>query len=507
MNDARHVNLSNYKRFALIALVLFVSYAYFYQAGGWNQNSRFDLVRAILDQHTLRIDRYHSNTEDKALFQGHYYSDKAPGVVLLAVPVVAVVRPVLRWAGVNPLSPRGLVAESYFATILVVGLPAALSAACLFLLALRLGSTTGGAAFAALSLGLATPFWAWATIFFAHALAGACLLFSFAAAAQVGQETVPRRHLLWGFAVGLAAGWATVSEYPAAPASVMLALLVMAQVWSRGWPSRRRVALGVALGGGACLLLLMVYQNAAFGSPFQLGYTHYEAGAFPWMRKGFLGLTFPRLDVMFKLLFGLRIGLFLLAPVTVAGVFGLRQLWKQESTRTLAAAATGIAVYYGLFNASFSGWHAGWTYGPRYMGAGIPLLCVGLGLAWTRASTRWRWLLGGLAIWGTALSLMAVATTAQPPQNLRIPVAQLIWPSFWSGQLALNQISMLTAADDIGGAAHGSCNLGQIIGLHGLASLLPLLALWCIAGFLWIRMSQSRQRQAHSTDHELTSVV
>lgn len=498
MNDACHRNMSNYRRSALIALVLFVSYAYFYQAGGWNQNSRFDLVRAILDQHTLRIDSYHSNTEDKALFQGHYYSDKAPGVVLLAVPVVAAIRPPLRWAGVDPVSPRGLVAQSYLATILVVGLPAALSTACLFLLALRLGSTTGGAAFAALSLGLATPFWAWATIFFAHALVAACLLFSFAAAVQVGQETGPRNYLLWGFAVGLAAGWATVSEYPAAPASAMLAILALAQVWSRGWPNRWRVATGVALGAGACLLVLMVYQNAAFGSPFQLGYTHYESGAFPWMRRGFLGLTFPRLDVMFKLLFGLRIGLFLLAPVTIAGLLGLRQLWEQQTTRRLAATAAGIVVYYWLLNASFSGWHAGWTYGPRYMGAGIALLCVSLGLIWTRTSGRRRWLLVGAAIWGTTLSLMAVATTAQPPQNLRIPVAQLIWPSFWSGHLAINQVSMLTAADEIGGAAHGSFNLGQIIGLHGLASLLPLLAVWCVAAFVWMRMSVLAQRQAHA---------
>jgi hypothetical protein len=496
MNDSRRKETGNYQRPALIAVVAFISYAFFYQAGGWNQNSRFDLVRSILDQHTLSIDSYHSNTEDKALFQGHYYSDKAPGVALLAVPSVAAVRPLLRWAGVDPLSPRGLVAESYVATLVAVSLPAALMAACMFVLALRLGSTAGGAAFAALSLGLATPIWAWATIFFAHALVGACLLFSLAAALEVGQTTVPRKELFWGLVVGLAAGWATVSEYPAAPASLILAILALAQAWPRGWPTRCRVAGGIFLGAVACLLVLMMYQYAAFGSPFSLGYTHYESGAFPWMRKGFLGLTLPRLDVMFKLLLGLRIGLFVLAPVTVAGVFGLRQLWEQGSTRHLAAAAAGITVYYWLFHASFSGWHAGWTYGPRYMGAGIPLLSVGLGLVWTRASKRRRWLLGGLAVWGTALSLMAVATTAQPPQNLRIPVAQLIWPSFWSGQLAINQVSMLTA-EESSRVASGSFNLGQLVGLHGLASLSPLLAVWCGSAFMWMRLSQAGEREAH----------
>jgi hypothetical protein len=64
---------------ALFALV-FVGYAYFYQAGGWNQNSRFDLTRAIVERGTLIIDRYEKNTGDESRRDGHYYTDKAPGV-------------------------------------------------------------------------------------------------------------------------------------------------------------------------------------------------------------------------------------------------------------------------------------------------------------------------------------------------------------------------------------------------------------------------------------------
>ena len=121
-------------RALLIAAVLFISYAYFYEGGGWNQNSRFDMIRAIIEQRTLRIDAYHGNTGDKALYQGHYYSDKAPGLALLALPAVAAVRPILRMAGVNPVSPRGVVIMSYFATLFGVSLPTALACACLFLI-------------------------------------------------------------------------------------------------------------------------------------------------------------------------------------------------------------------------------------------------------------------------------------------------------------------------------------------------------------------------------------
>ena len=66
-------------------------YSYFYQAGGWNQNTRFNLVRSIVEEGSAKIDRYHENTGDKARRGDHYYCDKAPGASWLAVPVYAVV--------------------------------------------------------------------------------------------------------------------------------------------------------------------------------------------------------------------------------------------------------------------------------------------------------------------------------------------------------------------------------------------------------------------------------
>jgi hypothetical protein len=40
--------------------------------------SRLDLLHAVIQHGSLSIDRYHTNTPDKALFEGHYFSDKAP---------------------------------------------------------------------------------------------------------------------------------------------------------------------------------------------------------------------------------------------------------------------------------------------------------------------------------------------------------------------------------------------------------------------------------------------
>src|SRR4249919_651428 len=93
---------AQWKAASLLGVVIFLSFIYFYEGGGWNQNSRFDLLRAIVERHTLQIDAYHENTQDKARFQGHYYSDKAPGLVFLAVPFAEAARVVMRAAGVDP---------------------------------------------------------------------------------------------------------------------------------------------------------------------------------------------------------------------------------------------------------------------------------------------------------------------------------------------------------------------------------------------------------------------
>src|SRR5258708_27998672 len=102
---------------AMLFVLLFVSFAYFYQAGGWNQNSRFDLVRAITNEGTLNIDPFKNSTGDKAFHDGHYYSDKAPGLALTAVPLVAVARPIYRAFRGDPDTYDGLPFLSYLSTL------------------------------------------------------------------------------------------------------------------------------------------------------------------------------------------------------------------------------------------------------------------------------------------------------------------------------------------------------------------------------------------------------
>jgi len=140
---------------------------YFYSGGGPNQASRFDLDRALLEHGKVSIDQYHGNTIDKAFDKGHHYSDKAPGSSLAALPALAVAKVAMRFVGIDPISNPGLLAQIHVATAWVATLPALFMCLGLFAWSVRRGYSPKGAAFAALALGLTSPIWAYAGLFWA----------------------------------------------------------------------------------------------------------------------------------------------------------------------------------------------------------------------------------------------------------------------------------------------------------------------------------------------------
>ena len=474
-------SIAHWKIAALLGIASFLSFLYFYEGGGWNQNSRFDLVRAITEQHTLQIDAYHENTQDKAHFRGHYYSDKAPGLVFLAVPFAEAARVAMRVEGLKPEFPRGEYLLSYILIGVVVALPAAFASICLFYLALRFDSDVTGASLASSIFSIGTPMLAYATLFWAHALVAPCLLFAYAAAVKLREA---RREFWWALSVGLAAGWATLTEYPALPASALLAFFALSNVWPRGSRSRWTAMAGTAVGAIPCAIILFSYLHAAFGG-FRPSYAYYDPNSFSFMQQqGYLGLTYPHPDRILKLLFGCSRGLFFASPVLLAGVPGLRRLAKRFRGPALIAAA--IAIYYFLFNASFYWWKAGLTFGPRYAAPAIPILCLGVAVAWTHSSIQWRRILIVLACCSIFITLMVVSTSSQLAMQDSCPMVHSSWPQFWAGNLATNRESMLLSTEANGGYA--AFNLGQLMGLHGLSSLLPLLLMWVVVALIYRRV-------------------
>src|SRR5665213_2031937 len=80
--------LARYRFFVLVAC----TYAYFFEGADPNEASRFFLTRAIVTRHAADITPDAPYTIDKGEFRGKYYSDKAPGISLLAVVPYALMR-------------------------------------------------------------------------------------------------------------------------------------------------------------------------------------------------------------------------------------------------------------------------------------------------------------------------------------------------------------------------------------------------------------------------------
>ncbi len=469
--------------FRLLAALLIPAYAYFFQGGGWNQNSRFALTRALVEQHTVRIDdtvrwQGHFVTGDRAPRAGHLYSDKAPGASMVAAPAVALASLVAP----SPRTGPSLARLAWVATFAAASLPTVACALLLALAALRLGASRTASFAGALCLGLGTPAWTQATLLFGHALSSACLFAAFTAALALRTDGGSIRDRRLGWCVGITAGVAVLTEFPAAVPACALAVYALV---AAGSAERRREVFPRVVAGALCIAFVLgAYDLAAFGAPTRLGYG--TVAGFDGMQEGVLGITWPKPTVLWELLGGSYRGLFRIAPVFVAAPAGLWALAKAPASRAPAIVAAVVAAWYVLFNAAYHYWDGGYSFGPRHMLPAMPFVTLGLVALWDRASLGKRALLGALAAWGFATCLAAVAVDAQPPESEHAPLSHYLAPSFVAGRLARNAQSIVAAepAERRDPAEHAT-NLGEVLGLHGLATLMPLFALWAGALAAW----------------------
>lgn len=479
------------------AVALFTTYAFFVGAPAWNQNSRLALTRAIVEDGSVQIDRFHETTGDKAQRNGHWYSDKAPGTSWLATPAYAAFWAVRRVTGgelpevrVRPLDPRDEAAGRFpspserrpgdrlvynnghrvalwLCTVLAVGLLGVLGAAASFLLVLHRTGDPRVARWVALTLGLSTPVLPYATSLYGHVPCGALLLAAFALV-TLGDD---RRAS--GLLVGVLAGIAVTTEYPAAVPAALL--------WAFGaWRHGRRFALWTALGGAGPALALSLYHLAAFGHPLKTGYDFVVGDEFAEGMAVRYGIAAPDPHALFALLFGSYRGLFYVSPVLLLAAWGLVHELGSRRARPVAAVALAVSIYYVLLNAGYYMWDGGAATGPRHVVPMLGFLALGLPAA-IKLVPR---LFAVLAIVSGAQMLLLAAATPEAPR--------------WGNPLWEYAIDQLLQADP--GPGGGPTNLGRLLGLPGPLCLLPLIAPWA-----WARAS-ARGRPQNRPDNDKPAV-
>jgi hypothetical protein len=335
--------------------------------------SRVCLAKALVAGR-LYADACLRGQDDRSLYGGHFYSNKAPGMSLLEIaPVEAVGLPAApsRWNSSGDL-------RLWFVRLVASGLPFLLAVFLVGRVSEGLAPGFGGAAMVTFALG--TQMAPFAAAGFSHPLTAALGFLAFVLASR-------KRPVL----AGLAAGFAVTTEYDAAATFVLLLLYAAL----RGW----RPPLLYLAGAVPGLAVLGAYDWAAFGAPWHDAnrYTYQTVSA--QINSGVLGIHLPTLHDTGIVFLGDR-GLLVASPVVVAAAAGLVLVWRQ-GLRAEALLCAAVVAAFTIANSGYFAPLGGASPGPRYLVPMLPFLALGLGPAFA----RWR-------VVTSVLAAVSIAATA-----------------------------------------------------------------------------------------------
>ena len=488
-------------------LSLWATYTFFIpspQMDNANQISRMALVFSIAESGSLSIEKLADFTLDKALYGGRYYSDKAPGTSFTALPFVAASLASFNALGLDTVPiVEGRVSRSFakFTCVAIVftsSLFTAAAAAMLYHLARHWNATRNAALFAALCFGVATPAAGWATVFFGHALAGACLFLAFTVISLGAalRLQAPGENVL-AFVTGVLLAWAVVVEFTVAPTSFAIGAYGFFLALAKP-AKRRRTVITMALAGGVLgLLPLLTYNSVAFGSPFHVGYSSVVGFEGEGMKQGFMGVSVPRPGVLYELLFGARRGIVWIAPILLLWPIACWASWRPLPTAAIAVLIF-VPVAFLLINAGYVYWDGGWSTGPRHVTPALAFACLPLAFLWMQAGRAGRAAMLAVAGVSGSVTLICVSVDMMSPSDYANPLLEYLVPNFLAGYIH----NALTMAWYVRGNEYQPGRWPGLNAWYGLGSLAVVPTIWLVFGLLvaqWPRLTGRLSRQQLTT--------
>jgi len=431
-----------------------------------NELSRYELVVSIVERRSFSIGpelaRF-GDHEDKSVYGGRFYSNKAPGLSFAGAPVYAIVR-----AFTGPAGTGNATTVFYLIRLFTV---TAATLVALIVFSRRLARAAADphwvpAILFAVAFG--TPLLVYARTFFSHAWTASLLYLSF--------ECLHReRERAWHAPLaGFLAGWAVLSEYPAA---IVAAILLVDAAWRR--PMRRMLSfLGGALPPAG---LLLFYDASCFAGPLDLSSAHEWYRPFSRLSSSkFFGFSIPSPATALKLLFLPSRGVLVESPFFLFLPAALAAGIVRE--RMVRASMAIVAVFF-IVMCAYENWHGGWSIGPRYL---LPVL---LFAAWpleglSANASRTMRILFGAAVVDAALFFLFSSSTfwfypSEPANGPRFFSAFWLFHRWFVPTLAgasASGVAVLAIAT--AGAGHAAIRL-----LHRHRGDIVLSSLAGVAGF------------------------
>ncbi|MGP8125007.1 MAG: hypothetical protein ACLQEQ_03945 [Nitrososphaerales archaeon] len=326
--------------------------------------SFLDLDYAIWANHALalgRVGQFTPNSVDIFQYKGQYFSALAPGLSLLALPLVATGFALV--GHFTEFGPVMLLSELFVAVM------NALAALFLYKLS-RMYFREATASFIALAYAFSTVGWPFATFFFQSDVSAALDVVAVYCVLRVARGSGGSAVILLG---GLSVAAAMTVDYVnVLLMPVLLAYVVVALRKDHGLLAK--AASGFASSSFLGVLAIGFYNRLSFGQILVTSeqlYLHSSSLLGEFSTPLYLG-------VLLNLLTPLR-GIFLYSPILLVGVVGLGKMLRNSAVRKEGLLI--LAVFLALF-LPYCAWYGptgGLSVGPRFIVASLPFLLLPAG--------------------------------------------------------------------------------------------------------------------------------
>jgi hypothetical protein len=403
---------------------------------------------------------------------GRLYSAKAPGSSFLAYPFYAATYAMVKAATGAPPAMETIILVLRLFTVILPSL-------FMLLLFRRFARDQDFdpvlSDLMTVGVALGSMVYTYSHMFAGHQISGYCLFFAFLAAWKMGTDA----RLRWPIIAGLGSAMAVFVEYPMALVSLVIFIYAMRNRFT--WKSFAAFCAGCLLPA----ILMGWFHTSAFGGPHKTAYATLENPQFVKdIAPGFMGLRQPKLENLFGAFVSPFEGLFFFAPwmvlLLVAPWTYLISHFRHDSRpfRRHFCANLAAVVALCVFISCHSLWRGGWTLGPRYIVpivpfAGLLILQASSRLAHGRKALFVRVIVASLVL----LSVVVTGACSLVSQGFHTtffnPLVEVALPLLREGYITLN--------------------LGHLLGLQGLGTLWPLLALLIpgLVGLAWQATHQS----------------